>query len=98
MRAVSLHDFVRLRDPLMDAPASFAPGLEMFTRQFAFECKRELVVVPPSVHQEQDMDDRRRAGHERCREAEQRFCAASGSESPRVLLELAFLGPGSCHE
>ena len=70
----------------------------MFTGQFAFERKREIVVVPPSVHQEQDMDDQRRAGHEKCREAERRACAASASESPRVLLEPALLGPGSCHE
>ena len=49
----------------------------MFTGQFAVERKREIVVVPPSVHQEQDMDDQRRAGHERCREAEQRVYATS---------------------
>ena len=49
MRAVSLHDFVvRQQDPLLDASALFAPGSEMFTGQFAFERKREIVVVPPS--------------------------------------------------
>ena len=79
-------------------PPSFAPGTKMFTGQFVSERKRGIVVVPPPVHQEQDMDDRSRASQERCWEAEKQICAASGSESPSFFLELAYLDPGSCHE
>ena len=65
----------------------------MFTGQFAFERKRKIVVVPPSVHQEQYMDDRRSA-------VPQNNVRVQPLEAnlPKFLLHQAQMEPGSCLE
>ena len=79
---------------ILGCSSLFDPGPEMFTGQFAFERKREIVVVLPSVHQEQDTEEelaKRGVGKQ-----DNVSVQLHEASLPKFLLNPAQMEPGSC--